>query len=169
MIEGILPICIQPATPEDVPEVINMVNSKPDALVPVKEDQILSWIDKGHSLVGKTKSGLLVAHQALTVWKESGYLEGRSAIVKPAFRGMGIGTLMKHAIDALAEVKYSGQPIISFTEAGSEIRGIVQKMGYKEIPLVEAHPEFFAICPENCVLKTGIDCGCKIYLKQPEQ
>ncbi len=168
MSEDIEPICIQPTSKNDVPEVLGMINDKPGALLEVNADTILEWIDQGHSLVGKTKSGILVAHQALKVWEKEKLIEGRSAIVKPEYRDRRYVSAMKKAIDEIAAALYPGYGMVSFTERESKIRGIVQRAGYRELPMTKVPDAMFADCPSECVKKTGIDCGCIVFVKKPQ-
>jgi GNAT superfamily N-acetyltransferase len=153
-------------TRQDIPAVLDMLKqAPPETILDVTEDKLMVWIDAGHSLVAKLKSGLVVAHQAATIWPESGWIEGRAALVREDFRSYGIGTKMKQAIDEIMLEEFPGATIASFTEANSGIRGIVQSLGYKRIPLIDTPSEFFTLCPSNCVLKTGHNCGCQVFVK----
>lgn len=158
---------IVPTQREDIPDVLSLIQSVPDALVSVKEIEIESWIDKGFSLVAKDKKGSIIGHQSAYVWPESGWVEVRSAIVKPEFRGRGINTEMKKMMIARIRNQNPDAVIIGFTEAASKSRGILQKLGFVDYSLADMPEEFFTICPENCVKKTGVDCGCKVFMLKP--
>jgi len=156
---------IAPTTREDIPGVLAMLQeAPPDSLLEVSEEDLEKWIDSGLSLVAKLNSGYIIGHQAAEQ-RTGDYFEGRAAFVRDQFRENGLGTKLKNAID---EILFEAQPraiMVSFTEANSGVRGIVQKMGYKPLPMAQVPTEFFAICPDNCFLKTGEDCGCKVFVK----
>ncbi|MDP3724202.1 MAG: hypothetical protein Q8R11_01055, partial [bacterium] len=98
---------------------------------------------------------------------ESGWFEVRAAVVQQEFRGRGINTQMKTGMIERIRKDYPNAIIIGFTEAASQSRGILRKLGFTYISLDETPLEFFTICPLNCVKKTGVDCGCQVFLLQP--
>jgi len=153
---------------EDIPDVLDLIKSSPDALLSVDEREMETWIEQGNSFVAKTVDGQTIGHQAAVVWPQSGWVEVRAAVVIPEFRGKGINTEMKKKI--VQEIKTNNPEItiVGFTEAASKSRGILQKMGFTEISLLETPEEFFSVCPDNCIKKTGVDCGCKVFLLPPK-
>lgn len=160
-------ISIEPTKKEDIPAVLELVKSSPDALLTVDEPEVEAWVDQGHSFVAKTIDGQVIGHQAAMIWPQSGWVEVRAAVVKPEYRGMGINTEMKKMIVKKLKSDKLEITIVGFTEAASKSRGILQKMGFTEIPLEQTPDEFFSICPATCVKKTGIDCGCKVFILPP--
>lgn len=154
---------------EYIPAVLELIGSSPDALLSVDEHEIEGWIDQGYSFVAKTIDGRIIGHQSAVVWPQSGWVEVRAAVVKPEYRGWGINTEMKKMIVNMIKSDKPGVTIAGFTEAASKSRGILQRMGFTEIPLEQTPDEFFSICPATCVKKTGIDCGCKVFILSPER
>ena len=161
-------IAIELTKREEVPAVLELIASSPDALLSVNEHEVEVWINQGYSFVAKTIDGQIIGHQSAVVWPQSGWVEVRAAVVKPEHRGRGINTEMKKMIVKKLKSDKPEVTIVGFTEAASKSRGILQKMGFKEIPLQETPDEFFSICPANCVKKTGIDCGCKVFILPPK-
>lgn len=158
---------IEPTKKGEIPAVLALIKSAPDALLDVSEKEVESWIDQGHSIVAKTESGDIVGHQGAEIWKQSGWVEVRAAFVKPEHRGQGVNTQMKKIM--IEKIK-SGKPnatIFAFTEKASKSRGILQNLDFQEISLEQTPEECFLVCPATCVNKTGIDCGCKVYVLPP--
>lgn len=150
----------------DVEAILGLIAQAPDALLTVTPAEIQSWITLGHSLVAEDYSGKVVGHQGLGYWEHSNLTELRAAYVDPSVRGKGVNTLMKQEMLTRVMQKYPGSSVIGFTEAASKSRGILSKLGFLELPLDSAPDELFSICPENCYKKTGVNCGCKIFIKK---
>lgn len=153
----------------DVQSVVELIQSCPEALLPVAAEQVSEWVSQGHSLVAKIDSGEVIGHQAVAIWPQSGWYEVRSAIVKPEFRGKGVNTKMKIAMINQVRKVDPLATIVGVTETASQSRGILQKLGFQEIPLNELNSEFFTVCPMTCFRITGVDCGCKAYILGPDQ
>lgn len=158
-------VSIEKATLTDVVPILGLIALAPDALLTVTAEEIQSWIEAGHSLVAKDGAGEVIGHQGLAYWPESGVTELRSAYVDPKYRGMGINTLMKQQMMEISHQLHSDAPITAFTESASKSRGILAKLGFVDLPLGEVPGELFSICPALCVKKTGVDCGCKVFIK----
>lgn len=161
-------ITIELTRKEEIPDVLLLVKSAPDALLNVDEHDVEAWIDQGYSFVAKTIDGQIIGHQAAMIWPKSGWIEVRAAVVKPEYRGIGINTEMKKIMVEKLKSDKLGVTIVGFTEAASKSRGILQRMGFTEIPLEQTPDEFFSVCPETCVKKTGTDCGCKVFVLSTE-
>lgn len=157
---------ILPSRSKDVGTIVSMVNSVPDALLKLTEEELNNWIHDGKSLVAITWFGFgkIVGHQGVSVWPNSGYFELRSAVVLPEYRGGGINTRMK--LTAIKHIKnnFTDATFVGFTEAASKSRGILERIGFKDLSLDETPEEFFSICPVTCYRKTGRPCGCKVYI-----
>lgn len=160
---------IEPTRKEEIPVVLELIKSAPDALLDVSEKEVENWIESGHSIVAKTADGKVIGHQGAVKWKESGWVEVRAALVKPEHRGKGTNTDMKKRIIKKIRSDNPDATISAFTEKASKSRGILQKLGFQEISLEQTPEEFFSICPDICVKKTGVDCGCKVYVLTPER
>lgn len=158
-----LDYCITKTKPADIPAVLDMVKAGSEALLEVTHDQVLSWIEQGNSMVAKLNTGRVIGHQGIHIWPQTGIAEMRSAFVLPQFRGQGINTEMKVAMIAEKRAQDPSLGFIAFTEAASKSRRILQRLGFSEISFDETPKEPFGECPAICVLKTGIDCGCKVY------
>jgi len=162
----ILEIKIRPSESKDVEVILGLIAQAPDALLTVTPAEIQSWIALGHSLVAEDSNGKVLGHQGLGHWQQSNLAELRAAYVDPSARGKGINTLMKKEMIKRAKEMYPDSAIIGFTEAASKSRGILTKLGFIDLSLDAAPQELFSICPANCYKKTGIDCGCKIFIKK---
>lgn len=157
------------ARQEDIPNIIDLVKSVPEALIQVDEKIVGEWINKGYSLVAKSYDGRVIGHQGAGFWPKSGWIELRSAIVNPEYRGMGINTKMKKMLMGKIISEYPRATIVGFLEKASMSGGIFEKLGFKQISLDETPDEFFSICPDTCVRKTGVDCGCKVFKLTSEE
>lgn len=161
-------IRIEKATKADIPKIVQMSLQESVAVLPLDANTVSDWIDKGHSFVAKTDTGHVVGHQAASLWEVSKWIEVRGAVVEEPFRGQGINTQMKKGMIETLREEDPEVVICGFTESGSMSRGILQKLDFQPIPMDDVPEEFFDICPANCVKKTGIDCGCKVYALYPE-
>lgn len=158
-------IKIELAQTQDIPKILQLLLLAPDALLSVSKEELAVWIDTGLSFVAKTKTGEIIGHQAASRWPKSGWVEVRAAVVIPEHRGKGLNTKMKQILMEAIRSKCGDATLVGFTEAASKSRGILTKLGYQEIPLDNTPDEFFSVCPDNCVKKTGIPCGCKVFVK----
>lgn len=158
---------IEPTRKEEIPAVLELIKSSPDALLDISEKEVRNWIEQGHSIVAKTVDGEVIGHQGAATWKQSGWVEVRAALVKPEHRGKGTNTEMKKIMIEKIRSDEPNATISALTEKASKSRGILQKLGFLEISLEQTPEEFFSICPATCVKKTGVDCGCKVYVLPP--
>lgn len=161
-------ITITMSSNEDAGSILELIASAPDALIAVTHEEIIEWIAKGQSMVGKTPEGKIVAHQGMEYWSEIDVVEIRSAFVEPSYRGAGINTKMKTEMIEIAKKHYPGAKIAGFTEAASKSRGVLQKLGFQEVAMEEVPEEMFKPCPELCFKKTGKPCGCVVYFLNEE-
>lgn len=165
-------INIVPSSLADVDKIQLLIKSAPDALLVVSNEEIEKWIKNDQSIVAKNQVGKIVGHQGMMVWETENpkgpFIELRSAFVDPCYRGQGLNTKMKETMIEKALEKYPEAVMVGVTESASQSRGILQKMGFNEVPLDEAFEDVFSICPDNCYKKTGVDCGCKIYYLYPK-
>lgn len=152
------------STWQDAEMIVDLIARVPEALIPVTIEEIVEWIDQGQSMVGKNEHGEIVAHQGMEYWKEIDVVEIRSAFVEPSYRGQGINTQMKIKMIEKAKQQHPEAKIVGFTEEASKSRGVLQKLGFEEIPMEQVPEPMFAPCPEICFKKTGIPCGCKVYV-----
>ncbi len=165
-------IIIRPSCEADIPHISALIDLVPEALLPVDEETITGWVESGCSLVAVTCDGRIVAHQGLGHWDLEGEhqaTELRSAYTHPEWRGMGINTRMKQEMIGVSEKIYPGVPVVGFTEGPSKSRGILTKLGFIEVRLEHVPSEFFTICPQDCAMKNGHSCGCKVYVNMPEK
>lgn len=154
---------IESTKKEHIPAVLELVESEPAALLPVPREELLAWIEKGHSVVLKAGEQI-IGHQAVGIWPKSGWVELRAAVVKSEFRGNGLNTWMKQVLIEIMQKESNEVTFVGFTEKESMSRGIFKNLGFSEIPLSETPAEFFLICPDSCILKTGVECGCKVFV-----
>lgn len=156
----------------DTTEIAHLLAGE-QALVPVDQQEIYDLIQGGLSLVAREPmSGQIVGYQALGIWNEYNLLELRSAKVLPQFRGTGINSAMKQLMIKIGMEQFPDWPFIGFTEAASKSRGILMKFGFIEVALPrvkEEYPALSSICPTTCYVKTGYNCGCKVYLLNPHE
>jgi N-acetylglutamate synthase-like GNAT family acetyltransferase len=154
---------IEKSKVEDAASILHLIASAPDALLAVTHEEILGWIAQEQSLVGRNENGQIIAHQGMAYWEGCNVVEIRSAYVVPEYRGGGLNTKMKHEMIESAKAKYPSAHISGFTESASKSRGVLQKLGFQEIPLEDVPEEMFTPCPATCFKKTGNPCGCKVY------
>ncbi|MFH2019587.1 MAG: GNAT family N-acetyltransferase [bacterium] len=166
VIEG---ITVEMSKTEDVETILSLIMEAPDALLAVSQPEILGWIATGQSMVAKNLEGEIVGHQGMEYWEKANLVEIRSAYVMPEYRGRGLNTAMKKQMIKRAKEKYPEAMIVGFTESASKSRGVLQRLGFEEIPFEEVPEDLFSVCPDTCVKKTGIDCGCKVYVLKKEE
>lgn len=157
------------STWQDAEQIVGLIARVPEALIPVTLEEIIDWIDNGQSMVGKNQQGEIVAHQGMEYWKDINVVEIRSAFVEPSYRGQGINTQMKLEMIEMAKRQYPDAQIVGFTEAASKSRGVLQKLGFEEVPMDQVPEPMFKPCPDICFKKTGKPCGCKVYVLQEEK
>jgi hypothetical protein len=172
-----IPYCgvvVESAKPEHVSQIVELTTGNA-ALVgvntPEKATQTISeFVAGGRGLVA-LKENEVVSFQGLGLWA-FGFCELRSARTKPEWEGNGINMTMKKLMIHVAYERF-GRPFIGFTEAASGSRGILGKLGFRELPMKEVHMGLAAACPsaeesldkkDHCALRNGGDCGCKVYL-----
>lgn len=134
------------------------------------EQTVGEFVNDGRGLVGMGGTEV-ISFQGLGLW-EFGVCELRSARTKVEFEGNGINMTMKKLMIHEAYKRYN-QPFIGFTEATSGSRGILAKLGFKELSMGEVHKGLAAACPsaeeftggqDMCALRCGGECGCKVFL-----
>ena len=117
-------------------------------------------------------SDKVVAFQGLGLWPTLGLCELRSARTHPDFQGMGINMTMKKLMIYLAGQKY-GWPFVGFTERASGSRGILNKLGFKELSMGQVPSRLGDCCPpvnefkggdDQCFIRCQGDCGCQVYI-----
>jgi len=167
-------ITIQPTATEDIPDALGLINSVPEAVLPLTEQQLQQRIDAGLSYVAKNEEGTIVGHQSAIVWEQSGIPEIGSAVVAEECRGNGISTRLKTTVIKRVQSLYPDKPIVAFTEAASKSRGIVQRLNFEPVSMDSIPEEFFGVCPKSedrCYGKTKSsppDCGCVIFMLKPK-
>ncbi|MFA6005407.1 MAG: hypothetical protein WC775_02875 [Patescibacteria group bacterium] len=141
------------------------------ALVPVQGAEIAQTIAAGLNLIAYDHAaGAVVGYQSIGLWNQLGLLELRSAKVLPNYRGNGLNTVMKQLAISIGMQQFPGRKFLGFTEAESKSRGILSKLGFQEMTMQQVAAkwqELSSICPDQCFIKTGHPCGCKVYILDP--
>jgi hypothetical protein len=138
-----------------------------EALVPVNINDVVKAIELGLDLIAlDDNSQQIIGHQAMGLWPALKLVELRSAKVLESYRGQGINTVMKKLAIGIGLETYPDCQPMAFTEAASKSRGILAKLGFAEKPMSQVREQWFelsSLCPNKCYLKTGHDCGCKVF------
>ena len=161
---------IKPATMGDIPQIVELLKTEPNAVIPLTDDQAIDRMDQGLLYVAK-KGPKVIGVQGAKVWEESGVPELGSAVVAEEYRGNGINTAMKKVLIPIIIELIPDKPIMVFTEPASKSRGILEKLGFAKLPMEEVPEEFFTICPKEelgCYditnkLSKPCSCGCIVY------
>lgn len=132
------------------------------------------FISGDRALVGLAGDEV-VSFQACGVWR-FGYCELRSARTADSHTGIGLNLTMKKLMIYGAWEKFR-LPFIGFTEATSMSRNILLKLGFQELSMTIVHRGLAEACPkpedfpggDKCALRSGGDCGCKVYLLDIEK
>lgn len=160
-------VLITQPTLNQVGEISGLLKGE-EALIEINEADITSSIDKKLCLVAiDSIANKTIGYQAIGVWEEMKLIELRSAKVNDEYRGQGINTMMKKISIKIAQTQFPGWPLVGFTESASKSRGILTKLGFEELPLERVKEEYnnlSSICPDQCYIKNGHPCGCKVYL-----
>ena len=165
---------IRPTRGEDIPTVVELLQSEPDAVIPLTEEQLMERIENGLSFVAINQAGEIIGHQGAMVWEQSGIPEIGSAVVLEECRGNGISTELKKIVIGKVQELFPDKPIMVFTEAASKSRGIVQKLNFEVVSMDSLPMEIFNACPkseEGCYAKTksnSPDCGCIVFMLKPK-
>lgn len=155
---------------EEIPVVIELLQTEKKAVVIPTPQELEERIDQGLSIVAKDESGTIVGHQGAMIWKQSGIPEIGSAVVLPEHRRKGLSTWMKKQIIKKLQDEDPNTDITSFTGAESESRGILQKLGFEILPMKDVPSEFFSICSKDklsCYDKIKQDppaCKCIVFI-----
>lgn len=144
-----------------------MATAPEESLINVSRVEFGDWVDHEITYVAKTMLGEVLGHQAGIELPESKWVEVRTAVTNPEFQGIGINTKLKKVVIEEIQSKGKDTTVVAFTERGSMSRFILAKGGFSEIPFEAIPSEMFEACPNTCVKKTGVECGCKVYTLKP--
>jgi N-acetylglutamate synthase-like GNAT family acetyltransferase len=139
----------------DINEILKLVNDEAErtgALLPIRSNTLETWISKGLSLVAEAKEqgrSTIIGHGAAHIWPKSGWIEFRSLIVKPEFRGNGISTKVSGKLFNILKAKYPGATMVAFTNKAGNGRGIFKALGFSEAKYEDLPSELFTIGPEH--------------------
>lgn len=166
MAQPMAQITIEKPTEGDIPAIIGMVSAEAKstgALLPVSSDTLRGWISSGLSYVAK-HSGTVVGHEAAHIWPKSGWIELRSAVVKPEYRGMGIGSRMSAALLEDLRKEHCRSTVVAFTNMAGKGKGILKAHGFREIGREGVPEELFTIGPKH---RGKSEFGYKIFVLTP--
>ncbi|MDE1860972.1 MAG: hypothetical protein KGH72_04635 [Candidatus Micrarchaeota archaeon] len=146
---------VRHAKEEDKGQIIRLVDDEAratGALLPLTEEVLGEWISAGLSLVAETVvdgKNLIVAHEAANVWPKCGWIEFRSSIVKPEFRGNGISTKLSKTLFNIVKDRYPGVTMIAFVNHAGNGKGILQALGFSEANYADIPAEILSIGPKH--------------------
>ncbi len=141
---------ITPSKEGDVSQIMDLVNGesgRSGALLKITEDDVKGWIHDGFSYVARYKKGEIVGHLSAHLWPKSQWVELRSSIVKPEFRGLGISSSLCSRIIKAINRKYGKKVLVAFTNQAGRGKGILVAMGFHEAEYDELPKELFTIGP----------------------
>lgn len=176
-------VVVSMALPEHILPIVKLVGGQP-ALVGVSDEgkaikTITGFVERGDGLVSINQGGEVVAFQGLGLWPSIKMCELRSAVTNHNYSSRGINTIMKKLMLMIAHSKYHGWQFVGFTEVASQSRGILDKLGFEETPMISIRqnlPILGDACPpqvempdgpNGCFLRCYGSCGCKVYLLNP--
>jgi hypothetical protein len=178
-------IIIRPAVNSNLDEITDLVSGQ-DALVGVGDKMaaqttILEFINNKRALVALNHDGQVVSFQGLGLWPTIQMCELRSAVTDKKYLGLGINTVMKRVMLFIAHKSHPGWKFVGFTEATSKSRGILTRLGFTETSMLSVRQDLTVLgeaCPnddelpstiEGCFIRCQKDCGCKVYLLDPNK
>ena len=122
-------------------ELVNAESKASGAVLEITEAEVLDWISNGNSIIGYKER--IIAHEAIHLWKSSGWGELRSAVVDEQFRGRGIGSEITRL---LVEKYFSENPngtIVAIKRNTEKGVTLLLKLGFEETPLSKLPNELF--------------------------
>lgn len=135
----------------DIPKIVRLVNDesrRSGAVLLINSSQVNGWIRNGFSLIAKAKSGEVAGHLSAYVWPGSGWIEIRSSVVKPGFRGRGISTALTRKMLRIIRNKYGKRTLVAFTNKAGIGQGILIAAGFSEADYDTLPKELFSIGPK---------------------
>jgi N-acetylglutamate synthase-like GNAT family acetyltransferase len=141
---------VRKAKDGDTTEIINLINGESErsgAVLKVNVANVSGWIENGLSLIAKAEGGEIVGHLSAYIWAESGWIELRSSVVKPEFRGNGISsTLTRQMLKTIAR-RYGKRTLVAFINRAGKANGILGTLGFSEADYDSLPKELFSIGP----------------------
>lgn len=134
----------------DIPSIVKIIGDEHErsgAVIKVDRENVGAWIRSGISLVAKTNDGKIIGHMAANQWPESKYVELRSSVVLPEFRGNGVSTALTASIMSMIRKKYGIQTMVAFLNKAGNGMGILKAIGFREAEYGSLPAELFTIGP----------------------
>lgn len=134
----------------DLPEILSLINreaASTGALLQVSKEELHKWIKSGLSVVARA-NGEVVAHEAAYIWPQSGWAELRAAIVKPEFRGRGIGSIISKRLIKRLKRHKKAITIVAFGNVNSKNKAWLKCLGFYKIKYEDTPRELFTIGPK---------------------
>lgn len=152
---------------EQILKLVNDESSRTGALLQLQSSTLEGWISKKMSLVVETKENgesVIIGHEAANVWPKSGWIELRSSIVRPEYRGIGISGRLATKLVTLVKKRYPNATIIAFTNKAGSGKGIILSLGFGEAQYNDLPSELFTIGPAH---RGKSEHGYKVFVKYP--
>lgn len=154
---------ITKATLKDVEAIVALVNAesvRSGAVLMVDNAKIREWIGHGICLAAKS-GGRVVGHLAAHAWPGCGWIELRSSVVDPDFRGIGISSALTTRMMAEIRERYGSPTVVAFTNKAGTGHGILEAAGMREAEYESLPAELFSIGPAYRGKK---EYGYRVYL-----
>lgn len=145
-----------------IAELINSESARTGAVLSVTKAEVSAWIRNGLSIVTKSNSGI-IGHLSANLWPESGWIELRSSIVKPEFRGQGVASRMAGRMIDHIKDKFGSSMLVTFNNKAGAGKGILRSIGFEETEYGKIPKELFTIGPPY---RGKAEFGYKIFTKQ---
>ncbi len=154
------------ATMADADAIVALVNAESErsgAVLTIDTAKIAEWIKHGICLVARTPDGKVVGHLAAHRWSGCGWVELRSSVVDPEFRGRGISSALTSMIISEIKARYGSPTIVAFTNKAGTGHGILEAVGMDEAEYDSLPEELFSIGPAYRGKK---EYGYRVYVRQ---
>ncbi len=126
---------------EDIVGLVNAESRISGAVLEVTKAEVLDWVSKGNSVIGY--SDRIIAHEAIHVWKNSGWGELRSAVVDEGFRGQGIGSEITRVLVEKYFSENPGGTIVAIKKNTERGVNLLLNLGFRETPIGDLPKELF--------------------------
>ncbi|MDE1768365.1 MAG: GNAT family N-acetyltransferase, partial [Candidatus Micrarchaeota archaeon] len=141
---------IERSKKEDAPGIIKLVNDeskRSGAVLRISEHDVSKWRKSGFSIVAKAQGGQIIGHLSAYIWPESKWIEFRSSVVKPQYRGNGINSSLTKKMMELVSKKYKNSTLVAFTNKAGAGQGTLLSVGFTEADYNTLPEELFSIGP----------------------
>lgn len=141
---------IAAAQRDDIPEIVALINTESElsgAVLKVSEGQVADWIRNGMSMVAKLPDGSVIGHLSAHRWPKSGWVELRSSVVMPEYRGFGVSSAVNASMLKRIAEKYGKTTLVAFTNKAGTGKGILAAAGFRDADYDTLPKELFSIGP----------------------